>query len=447
MAKKDGGARYVCSNCGNVSLTWVGRCSACGMWGTYVKEEMEGLGKGSSRTSPAAAMNIIDVQPPARIPSGILELDRVLGGGWVPGGVALLGGQPGIGKSTLLLQVCGAMADQGKRVLYISGEESASQVALRAKRLHAVNKNVDLFCDSDVETALSHIEDHQLIVLDSVQAMKDPEESGWPGTPSQVRTVAQRCIDCAKGVHVPFVMVGHITKEGRIAGPMLLEHMVDVVLLFSGDDVSAYRMLRGTKNRYGNTDELGIFEMTEQGLVTVDDPSGLYWNKADVSVPGVAMTVVMEGSVPFVAEIQGLANATSFPYPRRTARGIDINKVHLLVAVLERRGGIPSSSFDIYMNVTGGLVIKDPGADLAVAVALASSVCDRSLPADCCFLGEVGLAGEIRPVGRIGTRLREAARLGFKRAIVSAQQKGEYPHEMDICAVRTLRDVLKEVMP
>lgn len=438
--------RYVCSNCGNVSLTWNGRCSACNMWGTYEKEEIDDLGQ-KKENSDVVAVNIIDVNPPQRLTSGITELDRVLGGGWVTGGVVLLGGQPGIGKSTLLLQVCGAMSSKGKRILYISGEESASQVALRAKRLNALRNNIDLFCDTDLDAALHHVDGHDFVVLDSVQAMKSSDEDGWPGTPSQVRAVAQRCIDSAKKTGIPFVLVGHITKEGRIAGPMLLEHMVDAVLLFSGEDVSAYRMIRGTKNRYGNTDELGIFEMTEKGLIAVDDPSGLYWNKADASVPGVAVTVITEGSVSLMAEIQGLANVTTFPYPKRTSRGIDVNKVHLLSAVLEKRGKVACAMFDIYMNVTGGLVIKDPGADLAIAIALASSVRDFSLPSDCCFLGEVGLAGEIRPVGRVGARLREAGRLGFKKAVISAQQKGEFPKEVEICRVSSLHEALREVMP
>jgi DNA repair protein RadA/Sms len=445
MAKKEM-VRYVCSNCGNVSLTWNGRCSACNMWGTYEKEEIDDLGQ-KKENSDVVAVNIIDVNPPQRLTSGITELDRVLGGGWVTGGVVLLGGQPGIGKSTLLLQVCGAMSSKGKRILYISGEESASQVALRAKRLNALRNNIDLFCDTDLDAALHHVDGHDFVVLDSVQAMKSSDEDGWPGTPSQVRAVAQRCIDSAKKTGIPFVLVGHITKEGRIAGPMLLEHMVDAVLLFSGEDVSAYRMIRGTKNRYGNTDELGIFEMTEKGLIAVDDPSGLYWNKADASVPGVAVTVITEGSVSLMAEIQGLANVTTFPYPKRTSRGIDVNKVHLLSAVLEKRGKVACAMFDIYMNVTGGLVIKDPGADLAIAIALASSVRDFSLPSDCCFLGEVGLAGEIRPVGRVGARLREAGRLGFKKAVISAQQKGEFPKEVEICRVSSLHEALREVMP
>lgn len=445
MAKKEM-VRYVCSNCGNVSLTWNGRCSACNMWGTYEKEEIDDLGQ-KKENSDVVAVNIIDVNPPQRLTSGITELDRVLGGGWVTGGVVLLGGQPGIGKSTLLLQVCGAMSSKGKRILYISGEESASQVALRAKRLNALRNNIDLFCDTDLDAALHHVDGHDFVVLDSVQAMKSSDEDGWPGTPSQVRAVAQRCIDSAKKTGIPFVLVGHITKEGRIAGPMLLEHMVDAVLLFSGEDVSAYRMIRGMKNRYGNTDELGIFEMTEKGLIAVDDPSGLYWNKADASVPGVAVTVITEGSVSLMAEIQALANVTTFPYPKRTSRGIDVNKVHLLSAVLEKRGKVACAMFDIYMNVTGGLVIKDPGADLAIAIALASSVRDFSLPSDCCFLGEVGLAGEIRPVGRVGARLREAGRLGFKKAVISAQQKGEFPKEVEICRVSSLNEALREVMP
>jgi DNA repair protein RadA/Sms len=354
-------------------------------------------------------------------------MDRVLGGGLVPGGVVLIGGQPGIGKSTLLLQVGGHVASQGTSTLYISGEESAAQVALRATRLGVSSEKLLLYCGGNLEDAFTHVvsQNAGLFILDSVQAVRAPNETGWPGTPKQVRAVAQLAVDVARAANIPAVLVGHITKDGKLAGPMLLEHMVDTVLTFSGEGYSSHRMLRAVKNRYGNTDELGIFEMREDGLAAVEDKSGLYWNRADVAVPGVAMTIALEGSTPLVAEIQTLASSTAFPYPKRTSRGIELNRFQLLAAVLEKRAGIPCGGCDLYLNVAGGLSIQDPSADLAACVALASALKDRPLWGACCYLGEVGLAGEVRPVTRVMTRLKEAERLGLKRAVISSKEQGD----------------------
>jgi DNA repair protein RadA/Sms len=444
---KTASERYECSACGAVASQWAGKCPRCGEWGTLDKEIAVPMPGAALRSSRAARVEAASVPPPERTRTGIEELDRVLGGGWVPGGVFLLGGKPGIGKSTLLLQACGAMASSAGRVLYISGEESESQIAMRARRLGAVCEGLELFCDSDLTSALSCLEDHSLFVVDSVQAMRTDGAEGWAGSPAQVRASAQICIAAAKERNIPAVLVGHITKEGRIAGPMLLEHMVDGVLTFSGDDYSPYRMLRAAKNRFGSTDELGVFEMGEKGLFPVKDVSGLYWNKGEESVPGVAMTVVLEGTQPMVAEIQSLAAATAFPYPKRTGRGIDLNKIQLFTAVLERRCGINCALFDIYVNVAGGLVLREPGADLALCAALASAVRDVSLPEKCIFLGEVGLAGEVRPVVRSARRLQEAARLGFTRALVSSREdlsvKGS---PLEIVKVSTLKDALKAVI-
>ena len=384
----------------------------------------------TSGTSPRVqVISSLDVSPPQRIITGISELDRVLGGGLVPGGVVLIGGQPGIGKSTLLLQAAGSVAKTCKApVLYISGEESDAQVALRASRLNTASENLYLYSGSDIEDALRNLDGREFafFVLDSVQAMSTDNSSGWPGTVTQVRAVAQRVIDCAREKNIPAVLIGHITKDGKIAGPMMLEHMVDTVLNFSGEGYSSYRMLRAVKNRYGSTDELGVFEMKDDGLSPVTDKSGLYWNRDDSAVAGVAMTIALEGSTPLAAEIQTLAVRTTFPYPRRTSRGIELNRFQLLTAVIDRRCNVSTNNHDLYINVAGGLSLQDPSADLGACAAIASALKNIPLKSGICWLGEVGLAGEVRPVTRIELRLREAARLGFHAAVVSSREQVKF---------------------
>ena len=434
--------RYECSECGSISLTMMGRCPACAAWGSMVEEKI--TVSSPSSAVRAVPISVVDIPSQKRIPSGIQELDRVLGGGWVPGGVVLLGGEPGVGKSTLLLQVCCAMAQEGHRVLYISGEESSGQLALRAHRIGAVREGIDFICQQDFLSILEDAKEYAFIVLDSVQAFRLPDESGWMGSPNQVRNVASRAAEVSKKFQIPLVLVGHITKQGQIAGPKLLEHMVDVVLLFSGDRNSLNRLLRAEKNRYGSTEELGIFEMSAEGLTPVADPSRLYWNGHVSAVPGMALTVTLEGSRPLIAEIQALTCATPFPYPKRTSRGIEVNRLQLLLAVLERRCGLSSRNQDVYVNVAAGLSIDDPAADLAVCAALASSLKDHALAEDCCFIGEVGLGGEIRPTPRTGLRLREAARLGFKCAIVSKREK-ESDDSIRIIGVESIREVFERI--
>ncbi len=423
MATKKNEKRYCCIECGYVSIVPSGKCPRCGAWGSM--EEELSIAPSSASEGKArilASVSISSMEPPARLHSGFGELDRVLGGGWVPGGVVLLGGQPGIGKSTLLLQVCGHVAAAGKKVLYISAEESPSQLGLRAKRLNVLNDGLDVCCHTVIDSALELVKDHCLVIVDSVQAMRTDQTEGWSGTPTQVRAVAQVCVNYAKEHGVPMVLVGHITKEGRIAGPMLLEHMVDAVVMFSDDNSSVYRTLRASKNRYGGTDEIGIFEMHGDGLVEVPDPSYLYWNRSDGAVSGVVMTVIMEGARPLVAEIQTLASETSFAYPRRSGIGISAGKIGMLLAVLQSRCALPSVRADVYCNVAGGLEIHDPSADLALAVSLASALTGKNALPECCFIGEVGLAGEVRPVSGLAGRLREASRLGFKRAVISTRE-------------------------
>ena len=421
--------RYICTECGYTTTTKTGKCPSCNSWGTFIESQES---KTEQQTTNAVSVKIIsalDVKAPSRIATGISELDRVLGGGLVPGGVVLIGGQPGIGKSTLLLQAAGSVAkNSGLPVLYISGEESDAQVALRASRINVASQNLYLYSGSNIDDALRSVESEKFsfIVLDSVQAMSTGSDSGWPGTVTQVRAVAQRVIDTARQHMIPAVVIGHITKDGKIAGPMMLEHMVDTVLSFSGEGYSSYRMLRAVKNRYGSTEELGVFEMTEGGLSPVADKSGLYWNRDDSAVAGVAMTIALEGSTPLAAEIQTLAARTVFPYPRRTSRGIELNRFQLLTAVIDRRCSISTNAHDLYINVAGGLSIQDPSADLPACAAIASALRNVPLQAGTCWLGEVGLAGEVRPVTRIDLRLKEAARLGFHTAVVSSRESVKF---------------------
>ena len=419
--------KYICSECGHVTTTKTGKCPSCNSWGTF-----EILNESEAKRDSLPGVKIIsalNVKAPERIATGISELDRVLGGGLVPGGVVLIGGQPGIGKSTLILQAAGSVAKtHNAPVLYISGEESDAQVALRASRINTATENLYLYSGANLDDALRNVDgkNFSFIVLDSVQAMTTGGDSGWPGTVTQVRAVAQRVIDCAREHNIPAVMIGHITKDGKIAGPMILEHMVDTVLSFSGEGYSSYRMLRALKNRYGSTDELGVFEMRESGLFPVTDKSGLYWNRDDSVVAGVAMTIALEGSTPLAAEIQTLAVRTIFQYPRRTSRGIELNRFQLLTAVIDRRCSIATSNHDLYINVAGGLSLQDPSADLPACAAIASALKNVPLKAGTCWLGEVGLAGEVRPVTRIDLRLKEAARLGFHTAVVSSREQVKF---------------------
>lgn len=447
MAKKEI-KTYKCSECGYKSLTLIGKCPKCGAWGSMEEETPVIADRKTGLVSSArAAVPLcgLDAEEQQRVPSGIEELDRVLGGGWVQGGVTLLGGEPGVGKSTLLLQVCAQMARQGRPVLYISGEESSGQLALRGRRLGLMTKGLDLLCESDLASSLAAAEKHkyEFMVIDSVQAFRADSESGWAGSPNQVKGVAAMAVETAKRCGIPTVLVGHITKQGQIAGPKLLEHLVDVVLLFSGEQNTPNRLLRAEKNRFGSTEELGIFEMSEKGLSAVTDPSCLYWNGTDLGSSGVAIAAVLEGSRALAAEIQALACPTPFPYPKRTARGIDVSRLQMLLAVLERRCGIPSRASDLYLNVAGGLTLKDPSADLGICAALASAVTDVALPPDVCFIGEVGLAGEVRPAGRTLMRVREAARLGFKQAVISRRTaKDTYPIEaLRISSLREITDL------
>ena len=457
-------SRYVCQSCGAAVLRWEGQCRTCGDWNTLVEtvvresprpRALKGSSARPGATSPvplSAAGTIDDDE--LRRPVGIGELDRVLGGGLVAGSVVLLGGEPGIGKSTLLLQAAAGVATSGASVLYATGEESASQVRLRAGRLGLAGGPVGDAIRVVAETGVGRIVDLAreelpgLLVIDSIQTMTSEELDGPPGSVGQVREAAQRLMELAKADGVPVILVGHVTKDGTLAGPKTLEHLVDVVLSVEGDRTGGLRLLRAAKNRYGSTEEVGVFEMGERGLTEVADPARAFLADHDAPAPGSVVAPVLEGSRPILVEVQALVAPTAAPSPRRTASGIDPNRLALLVAVLGRRAGIGLSGHDVYANLAGGLSVSEPGLDLPLALALASSLRDRPVVTGTVAIGEVGLLGELRAVGGLDRRLREAARLGFTRALVPRPRGREVPAipGMDLVVVGTLGDAVRAAL-
>lgn len=415
-------AYYVCSECGEGSAQWLGRCPACGSFGTMARESREPPGRRSalSAARPLRMVELGDEAPRLRI--GIPELDRVLGGGAVPGSLVLLGGEPGIGKSTLLLQAAHALSAGGARVLLVSGEESASQIASRARRIGCLHPELYLLCETDlgrVEEVVGDLEP-RVVVLDSLQTVRCPEVDSAPGGVSQMRESVLRLQVLAKESGATVFLVGHVTKEGLLAGPRLVEHMVDCVLYFEGERFDSLRVLRAVKNRFGSVSEVGIFEMTDGGLREVEDPSRHFLDRRSEPVSGTAAAVVMEGRRPLVVEVQALVVPSKLPAPKRVSTGIDQRRLAIDVAVLERKGRIKLDDRDVYVGISGGLRIVEPALDLAVCAAVASSRRDRALPAGTVLVGEVSLTGEVRPVSRMEERLREASRLGFTRAVISA---------------------------
>ncbi|WP_295701711.1 DNA repair protein RadA [Lapillicoccus sp.] len=422
---------YRCSECGWTTLKWVGRCGECQAWGSVSE-----IGAVASRTTaatrvarPAIRIGQVDVQRAAARSTGVGEFDRVLGGGLVPGAVVLVAGEPGIGKSTLLLDVAARAARGGQDVLYVTGEESAAQVRMRAERIEAMATSLFLAAETDLATVLGQIETllPDLVIVDSVQTIASAEIEGSAGNVAQVREVAATLIQAAKGRGTAILLVGHVTKDGSIAGPRVLEHLVDVVIAFEGDRHSRLRLVRAVKNRYGPTDEVGCFDLSDVGIVGLADPSGLFLSNRDVAVPGTCITVTLEGRRPLVAEVQSLVVDSSLPSPRRTTNGLDSSRVAMITAVLERRAKQPIGRSDTYVATVGGVRVTEPAADLAVAFAIASSVIDRPMPPQSVAFGEVGLAGEIRPVTGIPRRLAEAARLGFRTAFVPVGVIGSGP--------------------
>jgi DNA repair protein RadA/Sms len=444
--------RHVCTSCGAESPKWQGRCPSCGEWNTLAEAAPEPSRLIAGRVRPAASglgaaalprpLDSVSGADAERIPSGLAECDRVLGGGVVPGSLVLLGGDPGIGKSTLALQLARRFGRPDRPALYCTGEESAAQLAMRADRIGCASAEVAVLPETDLDVLLATIEAcaPPLAVIDSIQTVYDPAVPGVPGSVSQVREAVARLLLCAKSTGVPVVVVGHVTKEGAIAGPRTLEHMVDVVLYLEGDRHGDHRLLRGIKNRFGATGELGIFVMCEAGMAEAEAPGRAFLDEGSLGVPGNTLTVTCEGSRPLAVEVQALAAPTPFGLPRRTASGFDLGRLHLLLAVLEKRAGLPFGQADVYVNAVGGVRLVEPAVDLAVALAIVSSVKNAPLPGGCAVLGEIGLGGEVRRVRRMEQRLAEAAALGLGRAVVPAGYGGDAPAGMRLHRVATLAE-------
>jgi DNA repair protein RadA/Sms len=419
-------SQFRCSECHHVTAKWVGRCPNCGTWGTVDEVAVLASVTGSAvqraiaPTSPAVPISSIDPGNTRHLRTDVSELDRVLGGGLVPGSVTLLAGDPGVGKSTLLLEVAHRWAKSGKRALYLSGEESTGQIRLRAERIGCTHDEVYLAAESDLQMALGHIDEVRpsLVVVDSVQTMSTTEADGVTGGVTQVRAVTTALTMAAKTTGVAMILVGHVTKDGAIAGPRSLEHLVDVVLHFEGDRASALRMVRGVKNRFGAADEIGCFLLHDNGIECVADPSGLFLDQRPSPVSGTAVTVTLDGKRPLIGEVQALIGAPASGSPRRAVSGIDSSRAAMITAVLEKRARLPVGTNDIYLSTVGGMRLTDPSSDLAVALAIASAYADLPMPSTAVAIGEVGLAGDLRRVSGMDRRLAEAARLGFTCAVV-----------------------------
>ncbi|MGV1007594.1 MAG: DNA repair protein RadA [Dermatophilaceae bacterium] len=449
MATKTNGrppraSAYRCGECGWSAAKWVGRCGECGAWGTVGEV---GAVRGRTLAATAGArmperIASVDARLAAARATGVGEFDRVLGGGLVPGAVVLVAGEPGIGKSTLLLDVAARAAREGRTVLYVSAEESAAQVRLRADRIGAVSQDLYLAAETDLARILGQVQllAPDLLVVDSVQTVASAEVDGSAGNVAQVREVAATLIHAAKSHGIAVLLVGHVTKDGTIAGPRALEHLVDVVVQFEGERHSRLRLVRAVKNRYGATDEVGCFDLTDAGILELPDPSGLFLSARDSTVPGTCVTVALEGRRPLVAEVQSLVAATKLPVPRRSTHGLDASRVAMVLAVLEQRARMPLGSSDIYVSTVGGARMTEPATDLAVALAVASAVLDEPLPPECLAVGEVGLAGELRPVSGMPRRLAEAARLGFRLALVppGVRDGGPVPPGLRVVEVPSL---------
>lgn len=443
---------FYCTDCGNESPKWQGRCSACGAWNTMQEHIEKPVPSGRAAKNPVGIsrtpqkLREVTTDREIRFSTGMDELDRVLGGGAVAGSLVLVGGAPGIGKSTLLLQICNCLC-QERTVLYISGEESERQLKLRAQRLGVDPDSLFILSEtrlSDILTAVEEIHP-DILIADSIQTMYNEDNESSPGSVSQVKDCTMSMLELSKSQGITVFVVGHINKDGAIAGPKVLEHIVDCVLYFEGDPNSSYRLLRGAKNRFGSTNEIGVFEMADSGLKEVPNPSQMLLEGRPEGACGTCVACVMEGTRPVLAEVQALVSKTSFNVPRRTSDGFDFNRAALLLAVAEKRGGMKLSAFDAYINIIGGLRLDEPGADLPVVLAVASSYRDTPIADDLVAIGEVGLTGEIRSVSHMSQRLSEVARLGFKKCIIpkSGSEKLEIPKELTVYKVKNIREAIE----
>jgi len=447
--KPDSKTIFVCQQCGREELKWLGRCPNCQEWNSFVETTAAATTsfKSTSPVSPPQELSQVALEAADRLPLPLTEFNRVLGGGLVPGSLILIGGDPGIGKSTLLLQVTALVAQVRGKVVYVSGEETLPQIKLRAQRLGITGEDIYLLAETDLTVILSQIEELSpgLVVIDSIQAVNLPELDTAPGSITQVRECTMRLMHWAKLSGVPVFIVGHVTKDGAIAGPRVLEHIVDVVLYLEGEPFSAHRLLRGVKNRFGSTNEIGVFEMKGQGLVEVANPSQAFLSQRWGEAIGSVVVPVLEGSRPLLVEIQALTNPTSFGLPRRTANGVDFGRLLLITAVLSKRLGLKLGNQDIMVNVTGGLKIGEPAADLGIALAITSSFRDVGADPELAVMGEVGLSGELRAVSQLDRRVDEAARLGFKRCLVpkAGAKVSPVPQGIEIIATSSVREAVR----
>ena len=446
---------FYCTSCGNETPRWQGKCAACGAWNTIVEHVEKPAAPGRAKSAPVGQsrkpvlLSEVRTDTEIRFSTGMGELDRVLGGGAVGGSLVLVGGAPGIGKSTLLLQICRQLCLE-RTVLYVSGEESERQLKLRADRLKVQSEDLYILSETRLSDILEAVEEQKpdVLIVDSIQTVYNEENESAPGSVSQVKDCTMSLMHLSKSLGIMVFVVGHINKDGNIAGPKVLEHMVDCVLYFEGDPNSSYRLLRAAKNRFGSTNEIGVFEMGDSGLIEVPNPSQMLLEGRPEAASGTCVACVMEGTRPILAEVQALVSKTSFNVPKRTADGFDFNRSALLLAVLEKRAGLKLSLFDAYINVIGGLHLDEPGADLAVALAVSSSYRDAVIPDDVVAIGEVGLTGEIRSVSHMNQRLSEAARLGFKKCIIPrfGAEKLVIPEGMTVYKVRNIREAVEVAM-
>ncbi|MCF8054963.1 MAG: DNA repair protein RadA [Deltaproteobacteria bacterium] len=439
---------FFCQICGYKSSKWLGRCPSCGDWNTFAEEISTPLisQRALKESAPPVPLNLVSVSESERLPIGMREFDRVLGGGIVAGSATLIGGEPGIGKSTLLLQMAERLARTDKPILYISGEESAKQIKLRGERIGAKSPNILILTASDTETIILHIQKIKpaVVIIDSIQTIYSPEISSAPGSVSQVREASERLITVAKTSDIPIFLVGHVTKDGSLAGPKVLEHMVDTVLYFEGDHNNLYRIVRSMKNRFGPTNEIGVFEMRGEGLAEITNPSDIFLAQRALGVPGSVVVPSMEGSRPILLELQALVSHSNFGIPKRTTIGFDPNRVSLLVAVIDKILRVPLGTHDIFINVAGGIRIEETAADLGIVAAMLSSLNDREISPRTAVFGEVGLAGEVRGVAQAELRVREAARMGFNRCIVP-KTKENIAAEVEIIKVGNIGELLAVV--